>query len=166
MHDSSYYVLMDREVRRPTPDSEIRLIRTENLFARIERGYGDDIPEPGFEPGNKKTGRSGGNYQEVLVWNIPALSTCPGASEWCTSVCYNGDDRPQVFLENQWQANLRGFQSGRSQLEENLQATINSSAHPLAVRIHSSGDFFSIGYIEFWDSLIRKNPSVTFWGLY
>lgn len=155
---------MEREIRRPTPSNKVRFIRTENLFSRLERGYNRELPEPGFEPGNKKTGSAGGNYENVMVWNTPALSTCPGASAWCKSVCYNGDDRPDVLLEDQWQSNLKGFESDSNQLSESLQAAIDDSEHPLAIRIHSSGDFFSKEYIEFWNSLISNNPSVTFWG--
>lgn len=69
---------MEKESRRPIPDSRVRFIRTENLFSRLEKNYSENLLEPGFEPGNKKTGRIGGRYQNVMVWNIPALSTCPG----------------------------------------------------------------------------------------
>jgi hypothetical protein len=34
---------------------------------------------------------------------------------------------------------------------------------PVAVRIHSSGDFFSSDYIEFWNDLVRECVRVSFW---
>jgi hypothetical protein len=33
---------------------------------------------------------------------------------------------------------------------------------PIAFRIHVSGDFFSVGYLDIWNRIARKNPSVKF----
>jgi ferredoxin len=127
---------------------------------RVEKG---DLPSPGFEPGNKKTGQSGGNFNNVIVWNIPPAATCPGASEWCLSVCYNGDDRPEVFQKDKWQSNLLAFNTEPSALFDQLQQEVGALEPPLAIRIHSSGDFFSEEYINFWTAMADSLPEVTFW---
>lgn len=151
-------------IRRPTPNADTRTQRSLNLrnesVTDIEIG---ERPSPGFEAGNKKTGTSGGRYNNIMVWNIPPAVTCPGASEWCLSICYNGDDRPDVLEKNKWRTNLAAFNNNPEELSGILKSEINNSSDPLAVRIHSSGDFFSKEYIEFWTKLIDEHPSVTFW---
>lgn len=153
---------MERQIRRLSPNIEVRTTRADNLLNGFEKKE-RELPEPGFEPGNKKTGLKGGNFNNVMVWNIPTLVTCPGASEWCKSVCYNGDDRPGVFHEDKWRSNLKSFNEDPASLGERLRTQLDASEHPLAIRIHSSGDFFSKDYIDFWSQLVDDNPDVSFW---
>jgi len=155
---------MEQEIRRATPDPEKRERRYLTLLTEMETSHEHgELPEPGFEPGNKKTGTSGGGYNNVVVWNIPPAATCPGASEWCLSVCYNGDDRPEIFERDKWRSNLQEFNTNPDSLAEILERQVEASEAPLAVRVHSSGDFFSEEYIKFWTKFVDEHPDVTFW---
>ena len=117
----------------------------------------------GLEPGNSKTGTSGSKAATVLVWNLPAVVTCPGASQWCLSHCYNGDDRPTTYPVSLWQANWHDYEQRRGQLKMHISAQLLAAAPPAAVRLHSSGDFFSEDYIQFWTDICSHFCQVAFW---
>lgn len=161
--------MTEQSILRPTPDDAKRKNRTSfllsaNLSAKIDQLV--DLPEACLEPGNKKTGKEGGRFKNIMVWNLPAVLTCPGASEWCKSVCYNGDGyyRPEVFVVPQWKANYEAFIQDPTKLESRVNDQLAESAKPAGVRIHSSGDFFSPDYVQFWSRIVANNPEVTFWG--
>ena len=41
--------------------------------------------------------------------------------------------------------------------------TLASATPPVGVRIHSSGDFYSAEYVEWWRGIIEALPEVRFW---
>src|SRR5258707_1272832 len=104
----------------------------------------------GLSPGNTKTGTSGSLYKTVFVWNLPAVASCPGASQWCLSHCYNADERFEVFPVDQWSVDWAQVEKQPSALMERIIRQLSAAAEPVAVRIHSSGDFYSSRYISFW----------------
>jgi Gene product 88 len=118
---------------------------------------------PALEPGNSKTGTSGKFYGQVLIWNLPAVSTCPGASPACLSMCYNADTRQEVFPIDRWRSNLWWVLNRPEALRDQFLKQLSEVSSPAAVRIHSSGDFFSLAYIEFWTAVIRTAPHISFW---
>ncbi len=118
---------------------------------------------PLLEPGNSKIGQESNLYQRVLVWNIPAIKTCPGASAWCKSHCYNGDDITNKYPASDWAKNYTLFLNDPEWLRNELISILSSDMGKIAVRIHSSGDFFSIDYITFWHSIIKSSPHSKFW---
>jgi hypothetical protein len=120
------------------------------------------IPE-GLAPGNKKTGDSGRFYRSVFVWNIPAVVSCPGASEWCLTHCYNADPRADIFPVSAWRDNWSWFTYKPQELRARILEQLSSAERPTAVRIHSSGDFYSQSYILFWIDVIRQCQDVQFW---
>lgn len=143
---------------------------TETIRKRGERLRAFRLLEPlaaatvgGLEPGNSKTGTSGSKAATVLVWNLPAVVTCPGASKWCLSHCYNGDDRPTTYPVSLWQANWHDYDQRRAQLKAQISAQLHAAVAPTAVRIHSSGDFFSENYIRFWIDICLEFDEIAFW---
>lgn len=138
--------------------------RRREFLQVIAVGAPTDHPSPGFEPGNSKTGQSSAHYEFVYVWNIPPVRTCPGASEWCLSSCYNGQDRPDIYRVPQWWANLDAFLLDSDGLFARLcEQLYPSTSDRGAVRVHSAGDFFSAEYVAFWHRLAVLHPRVTFW---
>ena len=118
----------------------------------------------GMETGNGKTGSCGRLYDQIFVWNLPPVVTCPGISEWCKSNCYNADDRYEKFPINKWCENLWWVLNNKEELKKKIITQLQENkAKRIAVRIHSSGDFFSKEYINFWRDIIWKNPAVNFW---
>lgn len=120
-----------------------------------------DVEKRLIEHGNSKTGFSNKNIEAVYVWNIPAVATCPGASNWCKKHCYNGDYRDK-FPHDKWRANWEWFESDHKDLSDKL-CTLLNREKKTAMRIHSSGDFYSKKYIEFWLSVVEECPNTLFW---
>lgn len=151
--------------RRSQPSEYLIAWRTGYLAALrwIEpREYKSSVPR-GLSPGNTKTGTTGECYKTMLVWNLPAVACCPGASPWCMTHCYNGDERSDVFAVGEWAENWFLVEEQPESLTEYMTQQLALAAGPVAVRIHSSGDFYSERYIAFWKSVIRKSPTVDFW---
>jgi hypothetical protein len=118
---------------------------------------------PLLEIGNSKIGKSSHLYNKVFVWNLPVVVTCPGSSKWCLRHCYNADSRVEKFPIDIWNKNLQHFLSDEEELERKLVNILKVNLMPIAVRIHSSGDFFSSNYIKFWLRIINQTPHVKYW---
>lgn len=114
--------------------------------------------------GNSKTGSYGTKYNSVLIWNLPPLLTCPANTQWCLTYCYNANPDLNKYPLNKWLGNWWLFENKPEILQEKINKQIKSSSKPCAVRLHSSGDFFSYDYLKFWESIIKKNKDVSFWG--
>lgn len=151
--------------KRTPPSADILSWRKEHLSRMSELSpLQPDIDQaPCLEPGNSKTGLSGKFYEKVLIWNLPAVSTCPGASSYCLSVCYNADTRQEVFPVEQWRVNLWWTLNRPRELQAQILRQLSAISSPAAVRIHSSGDFFSLEYINFWSHIISSSPHISFW---
>lgn len=98
--------------------------------------------------GNSKLGPSIYTYSK-----LPGSEySCPGSSEECESICF-----AKKVVKNEWVWRLW---------------TINNQSDDIPplpdnakiVRLHVSGDFNSIEYIQSWQKIVASNPSVTFFG--
>lgn len=151
--------------KRARPTDETIGWRTRRL-AELATLDGQEIPSPQqplIEPGNKKTGLAGKFFRSICVWNLPPVVTCPGRSDWCMAYCYNADPRSDVYPVAKWMENLRLFEASPQEAEQFIVSVINAQEKPAAVRIHSSGDFYSIGYINCWINIVSECPDVRFW---
>lgn len=118
----------------------------------------------GLEQGNSKTGKSGKLFDRIFIWNLPPVITCPGMSDWCKCNCYNADERYDKFPIDKWCENLWWVLNDRKTLKEKIFSQLEEhKTKKTAVRLHSSGDFFSKEYIDFWKDIIRRNPDISFW---
>ncbi len=116
-----------------------------------------------LEPGNKKTGHYGRHYSSILVWNLPAIVTCPSASEWCLSNCYNADNRLDVYPVDKWAENWWAVKNHPNDVSDSIISQLFDADKPCAVRVHSSGDFFSIDYIDLWIKIAKRSSDTHFW---
>jgi len=154
-----------RYSKRKTPDGAILAART--TFLRSLASL--DIPllgpdsQPFLERGNSKLGQRGRLAETVFVWNLPAIVTCPGASPWCSSHCYNADARQEKFPVGKWAANWAWVVERSTELRAFITSQINSAPRPVAIRIHSSGDFFSSEYVDVWSAICSECPEASFW---
>lgn len=152
--------------KRPTP-SEGTITARREFLGRL-RTLPPTMPTASdlglaLEPGNSKLGQSGSHAGSVFVWNLPSVATCPGASEWCTAHCYNADDRVAKFPVGAWARNWGWALRDPRAVEKAIVGQLAIAAPPAAVRIHSSGDFFSIAYVELWIRICRACPDTRFW---
>lgn len=116
-----------------------------------------------LEHGNRKIGRRSKYYDAMFAWNLPPVATCPGATQWCMMHCYNADSRKDVFPIDAWCRNWGAFINDSNKLKQEIVDEIGKTEGKVAVRIHSSGDFFSSEYINFWIDIIHLLPNADFW---
>lgn len=151
---------MSEILRRKIPTS--RQIKTRNA---ILKSYEDLEPVDsefyGFEKGNKKTGETNSRGEIVLVWNLPPVVTCPGADS-CLEFCYNADTRINVFPIESWCVNWFWALNKKDACIEKINNILKCYDNPV-VRVHSSGDFFSIDYVKMWVEIANQNPHAKFW---
>jgi len=104
---------------------------------------------------------SGGNIRmNIPTWSLPAVDTCPGATDHCKKYCY------AKKAENIW----RGVRPSR---DRNYQATLSPDFVDRMVglvkrtgseyiRIHESGDFYSQDYLNKWFEVAVRLPENKF----
>jgi len=98
--------------------------------------------------------------ERIGIFNLPPFLTCPYATSVCRRCCYA----------------MKGYQINRSTMKGRLRR-LECSASPdfvericreirekglRVVRIHESGDFYSVEYFLKWCEIARRNPSVLF----
>lgn len=151
--------------KRPQPSAELLAWRKQYLRKLSDAGpyVGPVDTVPSLEPGNSKTGTTGKFYQRIFVWNLPAMVSCPGASEYCKSLCYNADMRTDAFPFEKWRNNHWWAVNRTNDLREHLISELAEAPVSTAVRIHSSGDFFNSDYIQMWCLIAESLPNVSFW---
>lgn len=104
---------------------------------------------------NTKLGRS------IAAFSLPALSTCPGKTKYCESVCYATSGffnfkNVKGSLANNYTESLKD-----SFVKDVLSEIKASKATEL--RIHPSGDFYSEAYINKWIEIVQETPNVRYW---
>jgi len=92
--------------------------------------------------GNAKLGK------RIGAVNRQAGTTCPGASKECELFCYAKKGNFQRF----------GLQRKYGTATLTLPVKL-----PKAVRIHASGDFDTVEYIEYWIEQANRSPNTKFW---
>lgn len=148
---------------RLVPADEALAARSRKLRELGQVPHDGGAPLLGLEPGNTKIGKHSETYGSVFVWNLPAVGTCPGASSWCMTWCYNGQDRTDTYRDSEWLGNLQAFERDPASVKRSILRTLDLANPPTAIRIHSSGDFYSPTYIRFWTDLATRRPEVDVW---
>lgn len=94
---------------------------------------------------------------KYLIWSIPAIITCPFATEHCKESCYAR--KSEKCYPDVLPARMRHLQeSKRADFVERMIFTITANlnrpgykaAKRVIVRIHESGDFYNAEYTEKW----------------
>lgn len=104
---------------------------------------------------NSKLGKS------IGAVSLPAESTCPGKTLYCAKVCY----AKKGFFR---------FPKINRSLQDNYEFSLTEDFVPFinaklkkakikALRIHPSGDFYSLEYIDKWIAIAKANPTIKFW---
>lgn len=107
--------------------------------------------------GNKKLPKT------TMIFNLPAIKTCPGKTEFCEKYCYALKAErlyPQVYPARKHNLKLSQSDNFVSLMIE----TIAKNQHKInAVRIHESGDFYNQAYLNAWFMIASEFPSVKFY---
>lgn len=123
---------------------------------------------------NKKMHKSSGAKYRVFDFAIPAyqarsgLKTCPLAGT-CKNGCYAKQGpytwtSTQDAFENRLATILDGSFEVKMKLEITTKLkTASKRGQQLVIRIHSSGDMFSLDYLKQWLAVIEAFPTVQFY---
>lgn len=102
------------------------------------------------------------------VWHtdLPALLSCPGASEWCHLVgnCY-AQKGNYMFesVQKKYADNFGLLRFNPDEYEAQLRSELRKVRPDEWFRIHTSGDMFSVAQIELWARVITDHPHIPFW---
>lgn len=92
--------------------------------------------------GNTKLG------SDIASWSLPAITTCPGATDACRTACYAGTGHYSRSNVKDALA-LRLRESRKRRFVENILASLEKTRQRV-VRVHASGDFYSPEYASAW----------------
>lgn len=96
-----------------------------------------------------------------MIWSLPAVITCPFATELCKKCCYA--TKAEKAYPNVLKARHRNLEASKSQdfilnmiftIETEL-ATSKYNGKKVVFRIHESGDFYSKEYAMAWLTIAR-----------
>ena len=111
---------------------------------------------------NEKTGG-------ILSFSLPPKITCPNSKQ-CFNICYavgmyNNEYRKNTPIS--WEKNLQIVESDQKRAIEELSKvlatkdkTAKKTGKQVLFRIHVSGDFYSLDYVNMWLDLARKFPDI------
>jgi len=121
------------------------------------------------------TGNSELRKDGIFTWSIPALNarlsnghnfvTCPNAGV-CANLCYARSGT--YMFSNVRAAHLRKLEMVLDDLPKWQEQMIDELQHRRyrngkAVRIHDTGDFFSLAYLQAWAAIAAATPDVLFY---
>lgn len=117
--------------------------------------------------GNKKLKET--KRTAFLIWNLPAVKTCPYATPLCKKICY-ALKAERVYKSARNSRALHFAQSMCDDFTERMIWTImkrlkrTKKGQRLVVRIHESGEFYSPAYVAKWFKVMDffKGELVTF----
>ena len=110
-----------------------------------------------------------GNHKlgpKIWHFDLPAGpqsgGSCPGASAYCASICYARHGH-YLFgsVQAKYAANLAAWEAG--DLEHLLAAELGTLKPGTVIRLHTSGDFLSVEYVDMWGRLATAFPALTFY---
>lgn len=117
--------------------------------------------------GNKKLKSS--KEVKFLIFNLPAIKTCPFATEHCKALCYARKAekmypgclpcREKNFMESKKES----FVNDMTEVINNyVSRKAYKAAEKIFFRIHESGDFYNQEYFDKWVQIAKVFPNVTF----
>ena len=108
----------------------------------------------------KKTAKLNG--VRLYEFNLPAVSTCPCADK-CKDICY-ADKGTYKYpnVQAKYHSNYELTKNPPTFIEQIQKELIKKRVE--YVRIHSSGDFYSMKYLKTWLKIARNNPNIIFYG--
>lgn len=169
-----YFTETSRAIAKATMRGQIK----QALHILQEHGYKVYSMDPCISSGNNKVG-------STINFSLPAVFGCTHecyktcAKAFLTNSseieCYATKDYRYPSVTFSRFKNLYYAMKRQDDLKEYIIRTINNELvkrenkrcknyhKPLFVRLHESGDFFSVPYLDMWVEIARAFPSVTFY---
>jgi hypothetical protein len=101
--------------------------------------------------GNAKLG------DNIAVWSLPSVKTCPGATDLCKRLCYA--KRFEAFRAIDYGPKLRISKS-----EAFIGRMVEEAKWKRLVRIHAAGDFYDADYVGDWIEIAKRTPETRYYG--
>lgn len=123
---------------------------------------------------NRKMKKSGGDKYAIFNWGIPAykstsgVKTCPLAGQ-CAKGCYAQagayvwSNVAQAFEARLELSQTDDFIPSLNKAIATKLKTATKRGQQLVIRIHDSGDFYSLEYTIKWFQVMQDNPTVIFY---
>lgn len=109
----------------------------------------------------KSSGDKTWNFTLPAYRSKTGMVTCPLAGV-CATGCYA--QQGTYIWSNISQAYERNLAfTLQSDFVDKMTAEIQAKRGPLKIRIHDSGDFYSLEYLKKWLAIARQNPTVKFY---
>jgi len=118
----------------------------------------------GLSNGNKKL--KDNKRVSFLIWNLPAVMTCPNATDLCRLYCYA--KKAELQYPDCKPCRMRHFEMSKDAdfvarmvytIETELMRPKNKNKK-VVFRIHESGDFYNMAYVEKWLEIMRHFEGV------
>ena len=81
--------------------------------------------------------------------------------ETCPTSCHHWDD---CYGDNMPFAHRFSIEGLEDKLETELPALIQSNPNGIVIRLHVLGDFYAVDYVNFWDEMLWKYPTLCLFG--
>ena len=110
----------------------------------------------------------GDSNNQFLIWNIPAVVTCLWKTPMCEKLCYAR--KAEVLYTGVLPCRTRNLEESEKNTFVHDMADIlrwnfsrkKFEGKQIWFRIHESGDFYSLEYLEKWIKIAKKFPGVKF----
>jgi hypothetical protein len=103
----------------------------------------------------------------MLIFNLPAVLTCPGRSGLCESKCYARKAEVMYPAVAPYRERNLKFSRNPAFVPDTVNFLINKVKTArkaiTTVRIHESGDFYSQEYLLSWFEIARRVPGLQFY---
>jgi len=99
----------------------------------------------------------------TLIFNLPPIVTCPGATTDCKKVCYANKPYLRSTTVGAGKTRHRNLINTKSILFIDAMDFLIKSVGLSRMRIHEAGDFYNQTYLNKWLEIIKRNPDVQFW---
>lgn len=100
--------------------------------------------------GNKKTGN-------IPSFNLPPVVTCGKYAKYCKDWCYCNRAFSFKGARNMWENNVE-----ISKKKSFVKRIVKETSNFKYFRIHVSGDFYSVEYLQKWIAIAKLNPTTKF----
>lgn len=107
---------------------------------------------------------SKGNHKlpsDIAIFNLPHMTTCPGATEECKRYCYA--NKAERLYPATYPFRKKNFKlSQQADFVDQVSAALRRMRVLRAVRIHESGDFYNQKYLDKWVEIAKRFPGIIF----
>jgi len=98
----------------------------------------------------------------IVTFSLPAVVTCPGADKCLKAGYCHAGNFNYKSVKDKYASNYLASQ--RADFVDRINAELSDKwTYTQYVRIHPTGDFYSLDYFKKWVTIANDNPSVTFY---